>query len=146
MHRGKKNTEHVSRGRPQEPPGPQDSSFSTNEQPIPARTHMRPRPSWPRSINTTRGRSWHCSLISRWPPDARVSVTHRATNIGRVVDARWPFVSAVAVCGDKSVLLSISGAAIDLVFPAWLRGTFYPGAATRKRHYLHRKLLSCPGS
>lgn len=104
------------------------------------------RPSWPRSINTTRGRSWHCSLISRWPPDARVSVTHRATNIGRVVDARWPFVRAVAVCGDKSVLLSISGAAVDLVFPAWLRGTFYPGAARRKRHYLHRKLLSCPGS
>ena len=139
MHKGKKNTEHVSRGRPQQPPGLQDSSFSTNEWPIPARTHMRPTTrlalehqphTWPQLALLT-----HLPLATR----RKGQRTHRATNIGRVVDTRRPFVSAVTVCGDKSVLLSISGAAIDLVFPAWLRGTFYPGAARRKRHYLHRK-------
>lgn len=35
-------------------------------------------------------------------------------------------VCAVTVCGDESVLLRIGGAAVDLVFPAWLWGTFHP--------------------
>lgn len=48
------------------------------------------------------------------------------------MDAWGPSVSAVAVRGDESVFLSISGAAVDLVFPAWLRGTFYPRAARDK--------------
>lgn len=48
------------------------------------------------------------------------------------MDTGGPFVSAVTVCGDEPVLLSISGAAVDLVFPAWLRGTFDPRAARKK--------------
>lgn len=62
-----------------------------------------------------------------------VSPTHRTANIGRVVDTRGPSVGAVAVGGDESVLLRIPGAAVDLVFPAWLWRTFYPRAARDKR-------------
>ena len=60
-------------------------------------------------------------------PEARVNVTYWATNVGRVVDTGGPLVSAIAVCGDESVLLSISGTAVDLVFSAWFRRSFYPG-------------------
>lgn len=58
------------------------------------------------------------------------------------MDTGGPFVSAVAVCGDESVLLGISGAAIDLVFPTWFGRSLYPGASRgggEGRGYLGRK-------
>lgn len=77
-------------------------------------------------------------------PEGWISIMHRTSNVGGVVDTRGPFVSAVTVCGDEPVLLSISGAAIDLVFPAWLRRTFYPRATRKKRGYRHRKQAILP--
>lgn len=60
------------------------------------------------------------------------------------MDTGGPFVSAVTVCGDEPVLLSISGAAIDLVFPAWLRRTFYPRATRKKEVIFIGNKPSCP--
>lgn len=82
----------------------------------------------------------HPTLI----PEGRVSITHGATNVGRVVDAGGPFVSAVAVCGDEPVLLGVSGAAVDLVLPAGLRRTFYPRAAREMGGYLQREATFLP--
>lgn len=63
---------------------------------------------------------------SSHPGSLGLGITHRASNIGRVVHTRGPLVCAITVCSDESVLLSISRTAVDLVFPAWLRRTFYP--------------------
>lgn len=71
--------------------------------------------------------STHLSRSSPAPvPEAGVSGTHWASDVGRVVDAGGPPVGAVAVCGDEPVLLSVGRTAVDLVFPARLGRTFYP--------------------
>lgn len=98
----------------------------------------------------THGSSHHCLFSSpqepspTLSPEGRISITHWASNVGRVVDTGGPFVSAVTVCGDEPVLLSISGAAIDLVFPAWLRRTFYPRATRKKEVIFIGNKPSCP--
>lgn len=94
-------------------------------------THLTPHTALEHQpLGFMQGSSQPCLFSPRATPtptsEGRGSITHGTSNVGRVVDTRRPFVSAVAVCGDESVLLSISGAAIDLVFPAWLRRTLYP--------------------
>lgn len=84
------------------------------------------------TVHRAAASTMHPPLPSRRPPhnshpgSQGFGVTHWASNIGRVVHTRRPLVCAITVRGDESVLLGISRTAVDLVFPAWLRRTFYP--------------------